>query len=50
LSDSTVSRLCSAFTSSPPDTSSSITSTSAKSPMSGTFSSIVAIVLAVRQA
>ena len=43
LSDSTVTRLCSAFTVSPGFTSSSITSTSLKSPMSGTRSSMVAM-------
>ncbi len=39
LSDSTVTRLCSAFTVSPGLTSSSMISTSLKSPMSGTFTS-----------
>jgi hypothetical protein len=43
LSLSTVIRLCSSATSSPAFTRTSITSTSLKSPMSGTFNSIVAI-------
>jgi hypothetical protein len=43
LSLSTVIRLCSAFTASPTFTITSITATSAKSPMSGTFTSIDAM-------
>src|SRR5579871_6845258 len=43
LSLSTVMRLCSTLTVSPAFTSTSITPTSAKSPMSGTFTSIVAM-------
>jgi hypothetical protein len=43
LSLSTVIRLCSALTVSPGLTSSSITATSLKSPMSGTFTSIAAM-------
>ena len=44
LSDSTVIKLCSALTTSPGLTSSSMTVTSSKSPMSGTLISISAIV------
>ena len=43
LSDSTVTRDCSGFTVSPGLTSNSMTETSSKSPMSGTFTSIDAI-------
>jgi hypothetical protein len=43
LSDSTVIKLCSAFTVSPAFTSTSMIATSSKSPMSGTFTSINAI-------
>ncbi len=43
LSDSTVTRLCSARMVSPGWTSTSITATSSKSPMSGTWMSMVAI-------
>jgi hypothetical protein len=45
LSDSTVTSDCSAFTVSPGLTSSSMTETSSKSPMSGTFTSINAMLL-----
>ena len=43
LSDSTVMRLCSALTVSPGLTSNSMTATSAKSPMSGTWMSMSAM-------
>ena len=43
LSDSTVIRLCSTFTVSPGLTISSMTATSSKSPMSGTFISMIAM-------
>ena len=44
LSDSTVIKLCSAFTVSPTLTNSSMTATSSKSPMSGTLISTNAMV------
>jgi len=48
LSLSTVTSDCSAFTRSPTLTSSSITATSVKSPMSGTLTSIIAMMNAFR--
>src|SRR5690606_10315123 len=49
LSDSTVIRLCSTEMVSPTATSTSITSTSEKSPISGTFSSVVLMMAPIAQ-
>ncbi|ETH12613.1 hypothetical protein L574_1889 [Bordetella pertussis STO1-SEAT-0006] len=50
MSDSTVIRLCSALIVSPADTSTSMTSTSLKSPMSGTLISTILLMSVYPQA